>query len=153
MAESVTQQGSTGFARWFQHLPQYRIVVCIDCRTAVVPDHIAAHLRRNHASVSKEEQRQAQSYVGDLENVARDVSDVRFPQPEDPPCSAIPIKQDGLRCTWVEENRRQCEYVVGSQQMVQAHCRTAHGWTNEQKRGGNAKQKSKHTPNRMWQEG
>ena len=152
MAESVTQHADTVFARWFRYLPQYRIIVCVDCHTAVVPDHIAAHLRRNHAGVPKQEQRLAQVFADGLENVARDLANVRFPQPEEPPCSEIPVQQDGLRCTGIGENGQQCRYVVVSKRMIQRHCREAHGWQNEQKRGGNTRTKSTHAPNRMWRE-
>jgi hypothetical protein len=155
MAEPISQsqQVDTVFAKWFQHLPQYCIVVCVNCRTAVVPDHIAAHLQRNHKSVSKKEQQQAQSYVDGLENIARNIANVQFPRPEEPPCKEIPVYQDGLRCTWEDENGQECQYVVSTKRMMQTHCSKAHHWQNEQKRGGNMKQKSKHTPNRIWREG
>ena len=155
MAESISQSQEVDavFARWFQHLPQYWIIICVNCRTAIVPDHVAAHLRRNRAGVSKEEQQQVQRYVDKLENVARDVANVQFPRPEEPPCSEIPIQRDGLRCTNKSEDGQQCKHVVETVRKIQAHCKEAHGWQNEQKRGGNVKEKSKHAPNRMWQEG
>jgi len=149
MAEAITQQPSTTFTRWFRHLPQYCIVICVNCRIAVVPDYIAAHLRRNHAGISKEEQREAQRYIDGLENVAWDISNIQFPRPEEPPCKEIAVQRDGLRCTWTSRNGRQCEHVVGTVRKIQTYCKEAHGWQNEQKRGGNVKQKSKHAPNRM----
>ena len=33
---------------------------------------------------------------------------------------------------------------------MQEHCKQKHGWENYQKRGGDIKQKSVHTSNRMW---
>jgi hypothetical protein len=38
-------------------------------------------------------------------------------------------------------------------QKIQGHCREAHGWRNEQRRGGNVKRKKAQPPNRMWDEG
>jgi hypothetical protein len=37
--------------------------------------------------------------------------------------------------------------------MIQAHCKAAHGWQNEQRRGGNVKRKKVQTANRMWDDG
>lgn len=37
--------------------------------------------------------------------------------------------------------------------MIQAHCKVAHGWRNEQRRGGNFKQKKAQTANRTWNDG
>jgi hypothetical protein len=37
--------------------------------------------------------------------------------------------------------------------MIKAHCEAAHGWRNEQRRGGNVKQKKTQPPNRVWDEG
>jgi hypothetical protein len=85
--------------------------------------------------------------------VAHDVSDVRFPGPEDAPYSEIPVRYGGLRCIGKDTDGRVCRYVVGSTQMIQAHCKAVHGWQNEQRRGGNVKRKSAQTVNRMWDEG
>jgi hypothetical protein len=141
------------FARYFRRSRQHRIIVCIECRTAVVPKHAAAHLARGHSRTSKEERRDVQRYVDGLEDVARSISDVRFPGPEDPPYSGIAVQRDGLQCSATGQDGRRCEYVVSAMQKIQEHCREVHGWRNEQRRGGNVKQKKAQPPNRMWDEG
>jgi hypothetical protein len=141
------------FSRYFRHSRRHRIVVCVECRTAVVPKHAAAYLARNHGQTTKEERRRVQRYIDGLEDVAHDVSDVRFLGPEDAPYSEIPVRYGGLRCIGKDTDGRVCRYVVGSAQMIQAHCKAAHGWQNEQRRGGNVKRKSAQTVNRMWDEG
>ncbi|UPX19135.1 uncharacterized protein EKO05_0009407 [Ascochyta rabiei] len=35
---------------------------------------------------------------------------------------------------------------------MQKHCKDEHGWVNEQKRGGDIRQKSKHSRNRVWRD-
>jgi hypothetical protein len=141
------------FARYFRHLPRYYIVVCVKCRTAVIPKHAAAHLARNHDRITKEERICVQRYIDGLEDVARDVLDVRFPAPEDPPCGEIIVQYGGLRCLATGEDGRQCRHVVRTTRMIKAHCETAHGWRNEQRRGGNMRQKKAQPPNRIWDKG
>jgi hypothetical protein len=141
------------FARHFVHSQQYRIVICMECRTAVVPKHTAAHLARNHDRTTKQDRTDVQRYVDGLEDVARDVSDVRFLGPEDPPYSMIAVQQGGLRCSATGEDRRRCRYVIRTVRIIKAHCEAAHGWRNEQRRGGNVKQKKAQPSNKMWDEG
>jgi hypothetical protein len=64
------------FARCFRRSRQHRIIVCVQCRTAVVPKYAAAHLARDHGRTTKEERRHVQRYVDGLEDIAHSVSDV-----------------------------------------------------------------------------
>jgi hypothetical protein len=79
------------FTRYFRHSRRHRIIVCVECRTAVVPKHAAAHLTRNHGRTTKEERGHVQRYADGLEDIAREVSDVRFPGPDDPPYGEIAV--------------------------------------------------------------
>jgi hypothetical protein len=90
-----------------------------------------------------------QQYVDGLEDIAHDVSEIRFPGPDDPPYDGIAVRHDGLRCAGEGPDGRQCGYVVSTVRKIKAHCETAHGWRNEQRRGGNVKRKTAQPPNRM----
>jgi hypothetical protein len=72
--------------------------VCIECRIAIVPKHTTAYLARNYDQTTKEQQADIQQYVGGLEDIAHDVSDVRFLGPNDLPYSEILVQYGGLRC-------------------------------------------------------
>jgi hypothetical protein len=148
-APAPTPPRANVFARYFHHSQRHRIIACVECRTAIVPKHTAAHLARNHYQTTKEQRADVQRYVDGLEDVAYDVSDVRFPGPDDPPYSEIPVRHSGLRCGGEGTDGRRYGYVVGSTQMIQAHCKAAHGWQNEQRRRGNVKRKKAQTGNRM----
>jgi hypothetical protein len=115
------------FARHFVYSQQHRIVTCTECRTAVVPKHAAAHLVRNYSRTTKQDRTDVQRHVDGLEDVARDVSDVRFPGPEDAPYSMIAVPQGGLRCLVTGEDGRRCGCVVRTVRMIKAHCEAAHG--------------------------
>jgi hypothetical protein len=88
-----------------------------------------------------------------LEDVARDVSEVRFPGPDDPPYGGIIVRYDGLRCVGEGVDGQRCGYTVSIVRKIKAHCETVYGWHNEQRRGGNVKQKKAQLPNRMWDDG
>jgi hypothetical protein len=115
------------FARHFVHSQQHRIITYTECRTAVVPKHAAAHLVRNHNRTTKQDRTDIQRYVDGLEDIAHDVSDVRFPGPEDPPYSIIAVQYGGLRCSATGEDGRQCRRVIRTTRMMKAHCEAAHG--------------------------
>ena len=70
----------------------------MEYRTAIVPKHTTTHLARNYDRTTKEQQAGVQQYVDRLEDVAYDVSDVRFPDPEDLPYGDILVQYGGLRC-------------------------------------------------------
>jgi hypothetical protein len=91
--------------------------------------------------------------VDGLEDVAHDIGQVRFPAPEEPPYSGIPVQYNGFRCLGKGNDSQQCRHVVAVIQKMQEHCREVHGWKNEQRRGGNAKGKKTQTANRMWDNG
>jgi hypothetical protein len=92
-----------------------------------VPKHTATHLARNHDQTIKEQRANIQRYVDGLEDVAHDVSDVRFPGPDDLLYSEILVRYGGLRCRGKGTDGQRYRYVVGSTQMIQAHYKAAHG--------------------------
>ena len=83
-----------------------------------MPKHTAAYLVRNHDQTTKEQRANIQRYVDGLEDIAYDVSDVRFPGPDNLPYSKIPVRYSSLRCRGKGTDRRRCRYVVGSTQMI-----------------------------------
>ena len=85
-----------------------------------------------------------------IAGLAGTVDQVRFPSPDDPPCSILPVWRDGLRCTGTGSDGQQCRYIVNAPQKIQQHCRSKHGWQNEQRRGRNQREKQLHPLNRMW---
>ena len=126
-AAAPTPPQADVFARYFRHSRRHRIVVCAECCTAVVPKHAAAHLARNHDQTTKEQRANVQRYVDGLEDIAHDVSDVRFLGPDNLPYSEIPVRYGGLRYRGKGIDRRRYGYVIGSTQIIQAHYKVAYG--------------------------
>lgn len=71
-----------------------------------------------------------------------------MPKPAKEPIAGLTSRGDGLVCSW-----ERCWYTCISLQGIQKHCKDEHGWVNQQKRGGDMRQKSKHASNRIWRDG
>ena len=89
--------------------------------------------------------------IRSIREAAQRPEDVVYPSPEDEPCLWLPVKTGGLRCT-ANVNELRCRSIYPTIRTIQEHCKETHGWMNTQKRGDNMRQRSKHTPNRLWEE-
>jgi hypothetical protein len=69
----------------------------------------------------------AQQYVDRLEDIACNVSDVRFLGPEDLLYSMIAVQHGGLQCSGTGEDGQRCRCVVRTVRMIKAHCEAAYG--------------------------
>ena len=143
------------FDAFFIHLPKYRIIVCHACPRpfAVVPSQIAVHLQNHHSHVGLAARQQMVQMVDQMPNLARQPDEVIYPAPWDDPIEGLPLYDDGLRCLGTFSSGHKCERVLRSVAAMQRHCKQEHDWVNQQQRGGNTRQKQRHSPNRLWQEG
>ena len=140
------------FQKRFQYLAEYRIVVCIPCQIGVVPAQITRHIRDNHPRVGKVERNSIANTVREIREAAQKPQDVQYPEPNDTPCTLLPIRNDGLRCKAVVDGVR-CKYVCTAVRKMRSHCTSEHGWKNAQRRGGNAQKKTRVISNAMWDVG
>jgi hypothetical protein len=68
-----------------------------------------------------------QRYVDGLEDITYNVSEIRFPGPDDPPYDRITVRHDGLRCAGEGRDGRQCRYVVSTVRKIKAHYKITYG--------------------------
>ena len=138
------------FEQVFQHLPEYRIIVCQKCAFAVVPVQIPRHLGDHHHRIAEETRHSIIEICRNLNDVAQCVEDVRYPRSGEAPIAGFPVYSNGMRCT-AEEGGVQCAYICRGRTPfgIQKHCKEQHGWENRQKRGGNAREKLVHSPNKI----
>ncbi|KAK3620044.1 hypothetical protein LTR22_025756 [Elasticomyces elasticus] len=85
----------------------------------------------HHPELSSELRKSIIEASRELSGVAHTSDEVQYPDPEALPVFGLPIYEDGLRCTAVDDVGVQCRY----------------------KRGGNARAKAVHAVNKMWDEG
>jgi superfamily II DNA helicase RecQ len=140
------------FHTFFEHLPQYKIIRCRSCQYAVVPIQTERHIRDHHPQIPVAVRRTTAQAVLDLPDIAHQHEDVIYPDIGSEPVPGFPIVTNALRCNGQKDGQR-CDYVCAAVRTIQQHCKAEHAWENDQRRGGNTRVKSKHTPNRMWKEG
>lgn len=118
----------------FIHLPEYRIVICKECKFAVVGAAIKKHLQGKHKGVTKVERLRVAREISQIPHLIQtevELQDFQFPSPNTPPITGLTVEQNGLKC-------RQCSYVVCGRRNIQEHCRVEHGWENDRGKGREA---------------
>lgn len=138
------------FETLFEHLPQYRIIICQKCRFAPVPGQLERHLANHHLLLSPGQRQVILDKVQSLPNLAYVESDVIYPKSRDVPVAGLPVYYDGLRCTTRDTYDVQCRYVCRTLRGMQEHCRNEHDWVNRQKRGRPVRTKKSQTAERPW---
>ncbi|CAA9967161.1 ATP-dependent DNA helicase Q1 [Pyrenophora teres f. maculata] len=136
------------FAQLFEHLPELHVIVCQPCATAIPPAQVVTHLKERHPKVAVATRKSLAAIVHALPDLAWSPGDVRVPKPAKEPIAGLQSRGDGLVCLL-----ERCWYTCISLQGIQKHCKEEHGWVNQQKRGGDMRQKSKHASNRIWRDG
>jgi hypothetical protein len=139
------------FDRIFEIHSECRVLICTQCQFAVVPSHIAKHLKAHHKRLPQHERRNIIARVQSRTDLAQLEREVVYPRVGDPPIANLPVFFDGLSCTGKNATGEPCVYVCRTLQGIQEHCKVEHGWINQQKRGGDARTKRVHTSNKLWE--
>ncbi|KAK6593640.1 hypothetical protein H4I95_11032 [Botrytis cinerea] len=124
----------------FVHFPVQGVVVCSECKYAVLPSHINAHLKdegkHKAVKVGREHIVHEIQAIRGLKTKTAELNHLVFPPIGNPP---IPILQqprkDGLKCQLQNEYGTPCQYIACQLQKIQKHCRQVHQWENPQKKG------------------
>jgi len=135
------------FNQLFQHLPKHRVAVCRQCAIAVPPAQFSTHVRERHPSVSVSVRGEIVAAVKSLADLAWEPEDVLMPKPIERPIEGLPVYRDGITCLL-----EGCWYTCRTIRGMQGHCEGKHGWVNNQKRGGDARRKSKQSDNKVWRD-
>ena len=116
---------------FFEHLPEWQVVVCKKCRCAVWPSEVAGHL------TNKQHGRPRKIANAIMEEVEGWQGVIMYPSGFDvPPFVAEPVKElplfdDGWQCRL--EN---CRYITRETKGLKKHWREEHGWIVQQGRRG-----------------
>jgi Orsellinic acid/F9775 biosynthesis cluster protein D len=135
------------FERLFRHVPEHRVALCRQCAIAIPPTQVFTHLREHHPSVPVSVRREVVAAVGGLADLAWQPDDVLVPKPATTPIEGLPLCTDGLVCL-----SDACWYTCRTLRGIREHCEKKHGWVDCQRRGGDARRKSKQSDNRMWKD-
>jgi len=115
----------------FEHLAEYSIAICTECRHGVLPSHIQSHLQRAHKIQQKQAEdiaERVRSWPGLIEYA----SEFHEPSRVVPPISQLPVYPDGLSC---QLDNTRCGKVLRSVEAMKKHWRQVHSWSVASKGG------------------
>ncbi|KJZ71002.1 hypothetical protein HIM_09613 [Hirsutella minnesotensis 3608] len=137
----------------FVYSSQLNLVVCIDCKVAIVAMEAKGHLNhlRHRRIFAPSQRNDILDRILSIPDIIKDQAELQQRVPPLPSTNPIPyIKppmHDGLGCN-------QCPYVVRDIRRMQEHCRTEHSWVNDWKKGGDvARRAREQRESRPWRTG
>lgn len=136
------------FEQLFRHLPEHRVALCRQCAIAIPPIYVSTHLKEHHPSVSASVRGEVVAAVETLTDLAWKPDNVLVPKPAKQVIEGLPRYRDGIVCL-----SEACWYTCKTLRGIRGHCGEKHGWENAQKRGGDARRKSKQSDNKIWRDG
>ena len=118
------------FNQIFQLEQEYRIIIYRRCAFAVVPQQARRHLNDHHHALSTTTRDAINQYIEALDGITRRKEDVIYLEPNTIAITGLPLFENGFRCTWEDDNDRQCPYICQTKRAIQQHCRDEHQWVN-----------------------
>ncbi|RYO26416.1 hypothetical protein AA0113_g12493 [Alternaria arborescens] len=115
----------------FEHLADYQLAVCRECRYAVWPDQIEGHLQKQHKKSLKSAQAVGNA-VRQWPSLLQYPSELEIPSNGIDPISQLPVYDDGLLCRL---GPARCQYIARSRESLRRHWREVHEWSAGKKRG------------------
>ena len=118
-------------SEFFDHLIEYALVVCKECRHGVLPSQIKSHLRRVHSASCK----QAESVADEVSRwggLIQYASEVEVPSHVTQPIPQLPVWPDGLMCQIDPDH---CRHIFRSAETMRKHWQQIHNWSAA-RRGG-----------------
>lgn len=112
------------------HFQNFQIIVHRDCKFAVVPYRMEAHLNRNHQVLTIDTRKEIIKHVERLDHVAYTKEDVSYPAAEKAAIPELgPITQQCFQC-------KECGLLRETRKGMKAHCRKDHVWSSSKSREG-----------------
>ncbi|KDN66191.1 hypothetical protein CSUB01_12380, partial [Colletotrichum sublineola] len=112
--------------KYFDYLPELRLLVCLHCQTCVTMPRIRHHLRQLPHCLGKSEVDKAFEWASSLDIIRGDEELRLLVKPD----RCMPIRQlgppraNGFRC----EMNASCSYIGADLRRIREHLRQCHGW-------------------------
>ena len=117
----------------FEHVSEWQIVVCKQCRYAVWPSQIEGHLRNKQHHMPGKQAAILSEEVEQWPGVARFPGEITVPHYVERAIPGIAVWNDGWKCEW---DGGECTYVCRRIGVMKKHWRQSHAFSVGQKRGG-----------------
>jgi uncharacterized C2H2 Zn-finger protein len=132
---------------YFEHVMEYRVAVCRECRYGVLPNHIERHLQHVHKVEHKEAERVAKAAREWV--LVEYASEVQVPSQIVKSIAQLPVFADGLLCRL---GPGRCSKVFRSAEVMRKHWQKTHDWSTAGK-GGHPSRVARQRIQRRHQEG
>ena len=139
MAESSIAGG------YFEHLVEYALAVCKECRHGVLPSQIKNHVQRAHPAKRKQAKEIAED-VGNWAGLIQYASELEVPSQVIKPIQQLPVYKDGLMCRLAPDH---CRQIFRSVSVMKKHWRVAHEWSPAGKGGRPEREQQKKIEERI----
>ena len=121
----------SGEFQFFEHLAEYSVAICRECRHGVLPSHIESHLQRVHRVKHKQAKHIAEKVRG-WSGLTEYASEITVPSRLPAPINQLPVYSDGLLC---QLDPTRCCKVLRSADSMRKHWQRAHSWSVADKSG------------------
>jgi hypothetical protein len=108
----------------FEHLAEYALAVCRECRHGVLPSQIKSHVQRSHRVKRKEAELIADE-VRNWAGLIEYASELEVPDQVIEPIYQLPVYEDGLVCR-LDPGR--CRQIFHSTEGIRKHWQKIHDW-------------------------
>jgi hypothetical protein len=126
-----TMAESSIASQHFEHLAEYALAVCRECRHGVLPSQIKSHVQRSH-HVKRKEAELIADEVRSWAGLSEYASELNVPSQVIEPIQQLPVYQDGKMCR-LDPDR--CRQIFRSERVMKNHWRDIHGWSPAEKGG------------------
>ena len=116
---------------FFEHVSNWQVIVCKQCRCAVWPSEVAAHLTNKQHSRTQKLANSIREEVEQWQGVIQYPSGFDVPSFVTEPVQELPLFDDGWQCRLDE-----CAYITRETKALKKHWRIEHEWSVQQGRGG-----------------
>lgn len=131
----------------FEHLAEYALAVCRECRHGVLPSQIKSHVQRSH-HVKRKEAELIADEVWNWAGLSKYASELNVPNQVIKPIQQLPVYQDGKMCQ-LDPDR--CRQIFRSERVMKNHWRDIHRWSPAEKGGRPTRVQQKAIDNRIRQ--
>ncbi|KAL2801581.1 hypothetical protein BJX63DRAFT_417051 [Aspergillus granulosus] len=114
----------------FTKIPKLQIIVCCQCKHAVHPKKVKAHLQTKHFMKLHECQPIAGTIMG-WNNITQNPDNVHIPRKLEEPLPVLPVHTNSIQC----QRDPECQYIGTHIQTMRKHWSQVHGWTQQSQRG------------------
>jgi len=132
------------FNHIFIHYPEYRIIICKQCQSAIIPANLQTHLNKNHIELQPRTRKEIVKVAEQIAGLARVKEDIVYPPASSAPVPHLPVWTDGFKCTTPKENESPCGHIQRRKKNIKAHNRVAHGWVNPQRSSHHIREDEQH---------